>query len=93
MIEKVIKVINRAGIHARPAAMIVGLTKDFKASIHFEQGQNRINAKSILGIITLGAMYNSEIRIIAEGEDEQESVERLARLFESKFEDDENSSG
>ena len=88
MIERVVKVINRAGIHARPASMLVGMTKDFKSSIHFEQGQNRINAKSILGIITLGAVYNSEIKIIAEGEDEQEAVERLLRLFESKFEED-----
>ncbi|MDR3357096.1 MAG: HPr family phosphocarrier protein [Spirochaetaceae bacterium] len=92
MIERVVKVINRAGIHARPASMLVGLTKDFKSSVYFEQGQNRINAKSILGIITLGAMYNSEIKIIAEGEDEQEAVERLMRLFESKFEDEESAS-
>jgi phosphocarrier protein len=89
MVEKVIKVVNRAGIHARPASLLVGLTKDFKSSIHFEQGQNRINAKSILGIITLGAVYNSEIKIIAEGEDEQEAVDRLSRLFESKFEEEE----
>lgn len=89
MVEKVVRVINRAGIHARPASMLVALTKDFKSAIYFEQGKNRINAKSILGIITLGAEYNSEIKIIAEGEDEQEALERLLHLFESKFEEDE----
>ncbi|MDR2658585.1 MAG: HPr family phosphocarrier protein [Spirochaetaceae bacterium] len=88
MVEKIIKVVNRAGIHARPASLIVGLTKDFKSSIYFEQDSNRINAKSILGIITLGAVYNSEIKIIAEGEDEHEAADRLLRLFASKFEEE-----
>jgi len=88
MIERTIKVINRAGIHARPSSLIVEKTKDFKSSVYFEQGDNRIDAKSILGIITLGAVYNSEIKIIADGEDETEAVERLARLFASKFEEE-----
>jgi phosphocarrier protein len=87
MIERVIRVVNRAGIHARPASLLVGLTKNFKASIYFEQGENRINAKSILGIITLGAGYNSEIKIIADGEDEREAVDSLVSMFASKFED------
>jgi phosphocarrier protein len=88
MVEEIVKVVNRAGIHARPASLIVGLTKDFKSSIHFEQGSNRINAKSILGIITLGAVYNSEIKITAEGEDEREALARLLHLFASKFEEE-----
>ncbi|MDR2803916.1 MAG: HPr family phosphocarrier protein [Treponema sp.] len=88
MVEEIVKVVNRAGIHARPASLLVGMTKDFKASIYFEQGSNRINAKSILGIITLGAVYNSEIKIIADGEDEREAVDRLLRLFSSKFEEE-----
>jgi phosphocarrier protein len=88
MVEKMVKVVNRAGIHARPSALIVEKTKDFKSSVYFEQGDNRIDAKSILGIITLGAVYNSEINIIAEGPDEEEAVERLARLFASKFEEE-----
>jgi phosphocarrier protein len=88
MIERIVKVVNRAGIHARPSSLIVGLTKDFKSSIYFEQGDVRINAKSILGVITLGAAYNSEIKIIADGEDEQAAVESIARMFASKFEEE-----
>jgi phosphocarrier protein len=88
MVEKFVQVVNRAGIHARPASLIVGMTKDFKSSVYFEQGTNRINAKSILGIITLGAVYKSDIKIIAEGEDEKEAVEKLAHLFYSKFEEE-----
>ncbi|MDR0662889.1 MAG: HPr family phosphocarrier protein [Spirochaetaceae bacterium] len=88
MVEKVVQVVNRAGIHARPAALIVEMTKDFKSSVYFEQGTNRINAKSILGIMTLGAVYKSDIKITAEGEDENDAVEKLSRLFSSKFEDE-----
>jgi phosphocarrier protein len=88
MVERVVQVTNRAGIHARPASLIVGLTKDFKSSVYFEQGTNRINAKSILGIITLGAVYKSDIKITAEGEDEDDAVESLSRLFLSKFEEE-----
>jgi phosphocarrier protein len=88
MTEQTITIKNRAGIHARPAALLVQTTKDFKSNIYFEKEKDRINAKSIMGIITLGAAYGAEIRIIAEGEDEQAAVEALVRLFESKFEEE-----
>ena len=88
MTEQTITISNRAGIHARPAAFLVQTTKDFNCNIYFEKGQNRINAKSIMGVITLGASYGTEIKIIAEGEDEQTAVQTLVRLFESKFEEE-----
>jgi phosphocarrier protein len=88
MTEKYIKVLNRAGIHARPSALLVQTTKDFKCSIYLEKGNEKINAKSIMGIITLGAGFGTELKISAEGEDEQEAVAAVARLFESKFEED-----
>jgi len=88
MTEKMVTVTNRAGIHARPAAVLVQALKDFKASIYFEKGNDRINAKSIMGILTLAAAYNAELKIIAEGEDEILAVETIVRLFESKFEEE-----
>jgi phosphocarrier protein len=88
MTEKIIKVANRAGIHARPSALLVQVTKDFKSNVFFEKGSDRINAKSIMGIITLGATYGTELKIIAEGEDEEYAVETLVKLFESKFEEE-----
>jgi phosphocarrier protein len=88
MIEKTVKVVNRAGIHARPSALLVQTTKNFKSNIFFEKGSDRINAKSIMGIITLGAAYGTELKIIADGEDEEYAVETLIRLFESKFEEE-----
>ncbi len=88
MVERTVKIQNRAGIHARPAALLVQKSKDFKSSIYLEKDNDRINGKSIMGIITLGASYGSEIKIIAEGADEQEAVDTLAKLFDSKFEEE-----
>jgi len=88
MYEKTVMVINRAGVHARPAALLVQTAKDFLCEIMFERGDDKINGKSIMGIITLGAAYGTEIRIIADGEGEEKAVEALARLFETKFEEE-----
>ena len=88
MTEHIVTITNRAGIHARPAAVLVEASKEFKSTIFYEKGNSRINGKSILGIITLGAGYGSEIKIIAQGDDEKEAVAALVRLFESKFEEE-----
>jgi phosphocarrier protein len=88
MTERIVVVQNRAGIHARPAAIVVQETKNFSSNIYFEMGKDRINAKSIMGVITLGAAYGTEIKIIAEGEDEKKAVEALVRLFEAKFQEE-----
>ncbi|HUW69399.1 MAG TPA: HPr family phosphocarrier protein [bacterium] len=88
MIEKETVIKNRAGIHARPAAMIVQTASKFKSKLFLQKGDDRINAKSIMGIITLGAGFETEILIIADGEDEQEAVEAIDRLFQNRFEED-----
>ena len=88
MTTRRVKIINRAGIHARPAALLVQTANEFDSQIFLEKDSEKINGKSIMGIITLGATYNSEINIIAEGQDEAEAVEAIARLFENKFEEE-----
>ena len=88
MTEQVVTIINRAGIHARPAAVLVQSAKDFSSNIYFEKGSDRINAKSIMGILTLAATYGTELKVIAEGEDEEQAVQTIVRLFESKFEEE-----
>lgn len=88
MVEKDVTVKNRAGIHARPAALLVQKANEFDANVYMEKESNRINAKSIMGIITLGAAYNSVLKIIAEGDDEEEAVTALASLFENRFEEE-----
>jgi len=88
MTEQTVTITNRAGIHARPASVLVQAIKDYKSSIYFEKGSDRINAKSIMGILTLALSYKSEIKVIVEGEDEQQAMETIVRLFESKFEEE-----
>ena len=75
-------------MHARPAALIVKVAGQYDSEIYLEKNDERINAKSIMGIITLGASYNTQIKIIADGDDEQEAVDHIARLFQSRFEEE-----
>ena len=88
MTEREIVIKNRAGIHARPAALIVQTANQFDSQIFLEKDGDRINSKSIMGIITLGAAYNTTLKILADGSDEAEAVEAIATLFENKFEED-----
>jgi len=88
MIERTVIVKNRAGIHARPSALLVQTTKNFKSDMFLEKKFDRVNAKSIIGIITLGAIYGTELKIIASGEDEELAVDAIVKLFESKFQEE-----
>jgi len=88
MTEKEIVIKNRAGIHARPAALLVKTANEFSSEIFIEKDGEKINAKSIMGILTLGATYNSVLEISAEGSDEEKAVEAIATLFENKFEEE-----
>jgi len=88
MIERMITIINRAGIHLRPAGVLVAAIKNLKANIYIEKGTERINAKSIMGIVTLMAQYGEELKVIAEGEEEEKAVETIVRLVETKFEEE-----
>ena len=88
MTEQMVTIRNRAGIHARPAALLVQTASRFKSKIFIEKESDRINGKSIMGIITLGAGYNTSLKIIADGEDSAEAVAALVKLFDSKFEED-----
>lgn len=91
MVEKQITVKNRAGIHARPAALIVQTAGKFESQIQIAKDSEEINAKSIMGIITLGAGYDTELKISADGPDEQEAVDALVRLFDNRFEEESDS--
>ncbi len=85
MIELDTTIKNRAGIHARPSAMIAQTAVKFSSRIFLEKNGNRINAKSIMGIITLAASFGSKLKIIAEGSDEQAAADAIKALFESGF--------
>lgn len=87
MTEKTTVIKNRAGIHARPATLIVKEASKFKSNVYIEKGSEKINAKSILCILTLGGSYNTELKVSAEGEDEKEAVEALVALIDNKFDE------
>lgn len=88
MTERMVTIKNRAGIHARPAALLVQTASKFASKIWLEKGNDKINAKSIMGIITLGASFGTPIRIIAEGTDEEAATAAIEALFESRFEEE-----
>ncbi len=88
MVEKILTVKNRAGIHARPASMIAQLANKFVSEITLEKDSIVVNAKSIMGVITMAAGYNTTIVLKVEGDDEQEAVVAIERLFETRFEEE-----
>ena len=88
MISNELTVENRAGIHARPATQIVKVAARYKSDIFFEKDTMRINAKSVMGIITLGATYRTKLTCICDGEDETEALQAMTRLFANRVETD-----
>ena len=88
MIEREVTVTNRAGIHARPAAMIVQTASRYESRIMLGKDNEEINAKSIMGIITLGAGYDTMLKLTVEGPDEQEAANAVATLFENRFQEE-----
>lgn len=88
MVEKILTVKNRAGIHARPASMIAQAANKFESEITLEKDSIVVNAKSIMGVITMAAGYNTTIVLKAEGGDEQEAAAAIERLFETRFEEE-----
>ncbi len=76
---------NQVGLHARPATFFIQKANEFKSSIWIEKEERRVNAKSLLGILSLGIVGGTSIRIIADGSDEQVAVEGLVELVESGF--------
>lgn len=85
MFVKDVVVQNQVGLHARPATFFIQKANEFKSSIWVEKEERRVNAKSLLGVLSLGIVGGTSIRIIADGSDEQQAVEGLVALVESGF--------
>lgn len=85
MFVKDVMVQNQVGLHARPATFFIQKANEFKSSIWIEKEDRRVNAKSLLGILSLGIVGGMAIRVIADGADEQEAVSQLVALVESGF--------
>lgn len=85
MFVKDVMVQNQVGLHARPATFFIQKANEFKSSIWIEKEERRVNAKSLLGILSLGIVGGTSIRIIADGSDEQPAVDALVELVDSGF--------
>lgn len=88
MFVKDVTVQNKVGLHARPATFFIQRANEYKSSIWIEKEERRVNAKSLLGILSLGIIGGTTIRIIADGSDEQDAVEGLVDLVDSGFAED-----
>ena len=85
MYMKEVIVQNQIGLHARPATFFIQKANEFKSSIWVEKEERRVNAKSLLGVLSLGIIGGTTIKIIADGADEQSAVNTLVRLVETGF--------
>jgi len=85
MFVKDVTVQNQVGLHARPATFFIQRANEFKSSVWVEKEERRVNAKSLLGVLSLGIVGGASIRILADGADEQEAVESLVALVNSGF--------
>ncbi|MCI8816393.1 MAG: HPr family phosphocarrier protein [Angelakisella sp.] len=85
MFVKEVTVQNHVGLHARPATFFIQKANEFKSSIWVEKEERRVNAKSLLGVLSLGIVGGTSIKVIADGADEQQAVESLVKLVASGF--------
>ena len=85
MYVREVTVENSVGLYARPATYFIQKANEFKSSIWVEKEERRVNAKSLLGILSLGIVGNTTIKIIADGADEKEAVDQLVKMIERGF--------
>jgi len=86
-IEREVEIVNRAGLHARPAAQFVKVAGRFAASIRVAKDGLEVNGKSIMGVLMLAAEHGSRLRLIAEGTDAEDAVDALSDLVVRGFEE------
>lgn len=85
MYVKDVMVQNQVGLHARPATFFIQRANEFRSSIWVEKEERRVNAKSLLGVLSLGIVGGTTIRVMADGADEEAAVESLVKLVKSGF--------
>ena len=84
---KELVVLNKLGIHARPAAMIVRITNKFKSEVFVEKDEEQVNGKSIMGLMMLAAGNGSKVKFVVTGDDAQQMLTELEQLFARKFDE------
>ena len=83
MYSKEVSIKNQLGLHARPATFFIQKANEFKSVIWVEKDERQVNAKSLLGVLSLGITKGTQIKLIAEGSDEEAAVEALAQQVEN----------
>lgn len=78
-----VKICNNTGLHARPATLLVKKASTFKSDVSIDFNGKKVNAKSLIGILSLGASKDSEVTVITSGEDEVEAANELVKLIET----------
>ena len=87
MCVKDVVIHNQVGLHARPATFFIQKANEFKSSIWVEKDDRKVNAKSLLGVLSLGIVGGTSIKIIVDGSDEKGALDSLVSLVESGFAD------
>ena len=88
MIERVVKIRNKAGLHTRPAATIVKIAAKYKCEFFISRNGMNINGKSIIGVMTLAAEEGAELTLTFDGGDEEEAATEITDLFERGFDEE-----
>ena len=83
VISKEVTINNQVGLHARPATFFIQKANEFKSSIWIERDERRVNAKSLLGVLSLGIVKGTAVNIVADGVDENEAIATLSELIDS----------
>ena len=88
MISQTIEIINKLGLHARAAAKLSHLANRFQSEVFLIYEGDKVNAKSLLGILTLAASVGNRITILADGKDENKAISQVVNLFAAKFDEE-----
>ncbi len=88
MVHKVLKIDNEEGLRSKPAAMFVQTASKYSAQIIIEKGNKKVNAKSIMGMLSLGVSQGESIHIVVNGDDEKEALTALTKLIKDQFPDE-----
>ena len=87
MLSRDVKIVNEVGLHARPATFFIQKANTYKASIWIEKEDRRVNAKSLLGVLSMGIVKGTMVTLIADGDDENEALNGLEKLIQAELND------
>ncbi len=87
MLSRDVKIVNEVGLHARPATFFIQKANTYKSSIWIEKEDRRVNAKSLLGVLSMGIVKGTLVTLIADGDDENEALNGLEKLIQAELND------